>query len=143
MKHTTLIFVGLLFFNFSLIGQTEEKASEASKPAEKQEFIYAEKEPQVLNMGDVAAKIEYPQLARDAGIEGIVIVRVLVDEEGNYEKHKFIEKIHPILSDQVEAHVHELKFSPALQDGKPIKFWVNIPFGFKLTKKKKKLFKRN
>ena len=142
MRHTLLLFVGLLLFTFTLSAQTETEPPESAAKEKKQEFIYVEKEPAILNMSEISSKIGYPQLAVDAGIEGIVRVRVLVDEAGNYEKHKVLEKVHPILSDAVEAHLHELKFSPAIKDGEPIKFWVNIPFGFTLTKKKRKLFKR-
>ncbi|MEL7340987.1 MAG: energy transducer TonB, partial [Bacteroidota bacterium] len=76
--------------------------------------------------------IGYPQIARDAGIEGNVVVRVLVDKRGNYDKHKIITQVHPILTKAVEEHIAKLQFTPAIQGGKPIKFWVNIPFNFKL-----------
>ncbi len=96
------------------------------------DFIFVSEEPQPLNMDDVRKIIGYPDIARDAGIEGQVVVRVLVDEQGNYRKHKMIKKVHPILADAVEKNLHKLKFSPAIQGNKPIKFWVNIPFRFKL-----------
>ncbi|RMG18094.1 MAG: TonB family protein [Bacteroidetes bacterium] len=95
-------------------------------------FIFAEEEPKPINMGDIQKAIGYPQIARDAGIEGVVVVRVLVDELGNYSRHKVINQVHPILTKAVEEHVNKLKFTPAIQGGKPIKFWVNIPFNFKL-----------
>jgi protein TonB len=96
------------------------------------EFIFVSEEPQPLNMDDVRKIIGYPEIARDAGIEGQVVVRVLVDEKGNYRKHKMIKKVHPILAEAVESNLKQLKFSPAIQGNKPIKFWVNIPFRFKL-----------
>ncbi len=96
------------------------------------EFIFAEEEPKPVNMADVQKLIGYPQIARDAGIEGNVVVRVLVDKRGNYDKHKIITQVHPILTKAVEEHINKLQFTPAIQGGKPIKFWVNIPFNFKL-----------
>lgn len=95
-------------------------------------FIFAEEEPQPINMDDIKKLIGYPQIARDAGIEGSVVVRVLVDKKGNYSKHKVINQVHPILAKAVESHVSKLRFTPAIQGGKPIQFWVNIPFNFKL-----------
>ncbi|MCB0855879.1 MAG: energy transducer TonB, partial [Bacteroidetes bacterium] len=95
-------------------------------------FIFAEEEPTPVNMDDIKKLIGYPQIARDAGIEGNVVVRVLVDKKGNYDKHRIINQVHPILAKAVEEHVPKLKFTPAIQGGKPIKFWVNIPFNFKL-----------
>ena len=95
-------------------------------------FIFAEEEPAPVNMDDIKKLIGYPQIARDAGIEGNVVVRVLVDKKGNYGKHRIINQVHPILAKAVEEHVPKLKFTPAIQGGKPIQFWVNIPFNFKL-----------
>lgn len=95
-------------------------------------FIFAEEEPKPVNMGDIQKAIGYPQIARDAGIEGNVVVRVLVDELGRYKRHKIINQVHPILTKSVEKHINKLKFTPAIQGGKPIPFWVNIPFNFKL-----------
>ncbi|GAB4415703.1 MAG: hypothetical protein OHK0039_24490 [Bacteroidia bacterium] len=95
-------------------------------------FIFAEEEPQPINMDDIKKLIGYPQIARDAGIEGSVVVRVLVDKKGNYNKHRIINQVHPVLAKAVEEHVAKLRFTPAIQGGKPIQFWVNIPFNFKL-----------
>ncbi|RMG57162.1 MAG: energy transducer TonB, partial [Bacteroidetes bacterium] len=96
------------------------------------EFIFAEEEPQPINMDDIKKLIGYPQIARDAGIEGSVVVRVLVDKKGNYARHRIINQVHPVLAKAVEEHVNKLRFTPAIQGGKPIQFWVNIPFNFKL-----------
>ncbi|MEZ4826902.1 MAG: energy transducer TonB [Bacteroidia bacterium] len=95
-------------------------------------FIFAEEEPQPVNMDDIRKLIGYPQIARDAGIEGSVVVRVLVDKKGNYSKHRVINQVHPILEKAVTEHIAKLRFTPAIQGGKPIQFWVNIPFNFKL-----------
>ncbi|MEZ4686588.1 MAG: energy transducer TonB [Bacteroidia bacterium] len=95
-------------------------------------FVFASQEPEPINMDDVRELIGYPDIAREANIEGQVVVRVLVDEDGNYQKHKIIKKAHPILAEAVEKHVRKLRFTPAVQGNKPIKFWVNIPFAFKL-----------
>jgi len=95
-------------------------------------FVFAEEEPKPINMADIQKAIGYPQIARDAGIEGSVVVRVLVNEVGRYSRHKVINQVHPILTKAVEEHVGKLRFTPAIQGGKPIKFWVNIPFAFKL-----------
>ncbi|MEM6261832.1 MAG: TonB family protein [Bacteroidota bacterium] len=96
------------------------------------DFIFDAEEPKPVNMDDIRKLIGYPDIAKDAGIEGSVVVRVLVDKYGNYKKHKVIKKVHPVLAKACEKHVSKLKFTPAIQGGKPIPFWVNIPFKFKL-----------
>ena len=97
------------------------------------DLVFVSREPEPLNLNEVSQMIGYPPIAREANIEGMVVVRVLVDTEGKYVRHKLIRKAHPILSEAVEAHVHKLRFSPGLDaDDEPIMFWVNMPFKFKL-----------
>ncbi len=108
----------------SLLAQTEEPDINA--------FVFADEEPKPLNLGDVRQQIGYPEQAIEQNIQGNVVVRLLVDEEGQYIRHKIITSANPILRGAVEDHVAELQFSPARVDGKAIKFWINIPFSFKL-----------
>ncbi|MEM6261248.1 MAG: TonB family protein [Bacteroidota bacterium] len=108
-----------------------------SEPAEEDPPIdmvnFAAEEPQTINMNEVRKMIGYPELAKNNGIEGMVVIRILVDKYGNYKKHKVIKKIHPLLSKACEAHLSKLRFTPAIQGGNPIPFWVNIPFRFILV----------
>lgn len=96
------------------------------------EWIDVDQQPQPVNINDIKDLIGYPQMARDANIQGSVVVRILVDKRGKYQKHKVINQVHPILSKAVEKHISKLTFTPAIQGKNPIPFWVNIPFSFKL-----------
>ncbi|MDP5172207.1 MAG: TonB family protein [Bacteroidia bacterium] len=96
------------------------------------DFVSVEQEPVPVNIDDIKSLIGYPQIARDAGIQGQVVVRVLVDKTGNYDRHRIVKSVHPILDEAVSQQLSKLKFTPAIQGGRPIKFWVNIPFNFKL-----------
>ncbi|WNJ16704.1 TonB family protein [Pontibacter sp. G13] len=97
-----------------------------------QAFIFADEEPIPVNMDEVKQLVGYPPIAKDAGIQGAVVIRVLVDKKGKYKKHIVINSAHPILAKAVEKRIEVLNFSPAIQGGKPIQFWVNIPFTFHL-----------
>ena len=97
-----------------------------------QAFEFADESPRPLNMREIQRTIGYPQVAREAGIEGSVVVRILVDTDGSYLDHKIINSVHPVLDEPVELSLPQLRFTPAVKDGNPIKFWVNIPFNFKL-----------
>ncbi|MEZ4774921.1 MAG: energy transducer TonB [Bacteroidia bacterium] len=94
------------------------------------DFVFVHKEPVAINYMEVSNAIGYPSVAKEAGIEGSVIVRVLVDEHGNYLKHKVISQAHPLLGRSCDSYVNNLYFTPAVRDGQPVKFWVNIPFHF-------------
>lgn len=96
------------------------------------EFVFVDSEPKALNLDSVRNQIGYPQEAISEDAEGTVVVRILVDTAGNYVRHSIVKIVHPALAVAVDEHVGELKFEPAMQGGKPIMFWTNIPFPFKL-----------
>ncbi|MEM6800331.1 MAG: TonB family protein [Bacteroidota bacterium] len=93
---------------------------------------FGSREPEPYNIHNVKMMIGYPQIARDQGIQGTVLRRVLVSKDGTYIKHKLMNSSLKYLTEAVERHIDKLKFTPAVQDFKPIEFWVNIPFNFKL-----------
>lgn len=120
------------FFDGEIEGDGDVPEVVVEKEPDINAFVFAEEEPQPVNLADIQKAIGYPQIARDAGIEGNVVVRILVDEKGNYQRHKILNSVHPILEKAVEDKIAQLRFTPAIQGGKPIKFWVNVPFAFKL-----------
>lgn len=73
----------------------------------------------------------YPELARKAQIEGTVVVKVLVNTQGDVEKVEIL-KSHPLLDDAAIAAARQFKFKPGKQRDKYVKVWVSIPFNFKL-----------
>ncbi len=95
-------------------------------------FIVVDQEPEPINLRDIQKEIGYPEQAREAGIQGNVVVRILVDEEGSYIKHNVLNSVHPLLEEAVVNKIEALTFEPAIKDGKEIKFWVNVPFKFEL-----------
>ncbi|MDX2249074.1 MAG: TonB family protein [Bacteroidia bacterium] len=122
------------FFTGENVELVQETVPEVIRDAEPpiEAFVFAESEPAPINMDEVKSLIGYPQIARDAGIHGNVVLRILVDKRGVYQRHKVINQVHPLLTEAIEAHIAKLKFTPAIQAGKPIPFWVNVPFSFVL-----------
>lgn len=100
-----------------------------------EDYIEVSKEPRPKNIEEIKRLVGYPQIARDAGIQGQVVIRVLVDKQGRYKKHKVVNVIHPILSQAIEKHIDKIQFVPAHKNNNPVQFWVNLPFNFKLLDK--------
>lgn len=96
------------------------------------EYIHVDEEPIPVNLTEVLEKVGYPKEAIDAGVQGRAIVRILVDEEGNYVKHEFMKELHPAISSAINEHVESLTFTPALVNNTQVKYWMNVPFPFKL-----------
>jgi protein TonB len=75
----------------------------------------------------------YPDLAREAGIEGTVRVRVLVAEDGKVLNVSLISSdVTPAMEKAALAAAKRCRFSPAKQRTTPVKAHVMIPFNFRL-----------
>ena len=113
-------------------GEMDSEATtiEETEEPDPNDFVILDREPAPINMNEVKGLIGYPEEAKKEGIIGKVIVRVMVDAEGNYVKHVMIRKVHPLLDDAVEAQLDKLKFTPGTQGGKPVSVWVTLPFTF-------------
>jgi len=75
----------------------------------------------------------YPELARKAGIEGRVIVKVLINTKGDVEKVEVI-KSHPLLDQAAIEAAKQFKFKPGKQRDRYVKVWMTIPFNFRLKR---------
>jgi periplasmic protein TonB len=95
------------------------------------EFIPVEKEP-YIDLVELQKNIVYPELARRAGIEGKVLVRVLVDKEGKPKKHRIEYSDNEQLNDAAVKAIMKSVFTPAIQNDRPVTCWVTIPVTFRL-----------
>jgi protein TonB len=76
---------------------------------------------------------EYPRLARRKGYEGIVVLEVLVDEEGRVgDMRLFRSSKHGILDRAAMASVKKWLFEPGMHGGEPVEMWVRVPIRFQL-----------
>jgi len=91
------------------------------------EFIAVEVNPVPIKKVDPV----YPDLARKAGVEGRVFVKVLVDKEGKVKKAAIMTGP-DIFHEATIAAAMQWVFKPAIQRDKPIAVWVALPFQFKL-----------
>jgi protein TonB len=112
----------------------EEKIEKKEKVVEEKstyQSFEVEKAPECVNLGQVRASMQYPSVARDAGIEGKVTVKVLVGPDGSVIKIGSVSGP-DVFADEVREKSMQLQFTPGLQNGKPVKVWVTVPFSFKL-----------
>jgi len=72
---------------------------------------------------------KYPLAARRDGIQGEVMVEVLVSETGDVEKTEVLSG-DPILADAAVQAAKMFKFKPFFRNGKPVKVWTKMPFDF-------------
>lgn len=73
----------------------------------------------------------YPEMALKTGVEGQVIVRVVVDTNGNVIKANIMKSI-PVLDQAALDAAKKWKFSPGEKDGKKVKVEMLLPVRFSL-----------
>ncbi len=77
---------------------------------------------------------EYPEEARDAKVEGDVVLLIEVLSSGELGEVEVAEEVegHPELTEAALAVVPLWRFEPAKKDGEPVDCKVHIPISFKL-----------
>lgn len=73
----------------------------------------------------------YPQEARDAGIQGVVILEVVIDETGTVGDTKVLRSI-PLLDEPAATTVRTWRFTPTVVNGQPVKVKMTVTQNFTL-----------
>ena len=80
---------------------------------------------------------KYPESARANGISGRVIVRFIVNTQGNTEGATVLKGVDPLLDAEALRVIKLLKgFKPGMQGGKEVDVWYMVPVNFELTETK-------
>lgn len=97
-----------------------------------EDFIAVEEEPKI-DISKLQRFVEYPKMALVSRVEGRVIVKVLVNEDGSVNK-MMVEYTDNILLNQaaLDAIKNYGNLVPAKQNGNRVKCWISIPINFKL-----------
>ncbi len=78
--------------------------------------------------------LKYPDYARRSGIEGQVVIKALINEEGKVVKWVFLESLGFGGCDEAALRaMKRVKWKPAIRSLKPVQDWVTIPFKFRLV----------
>lgn len=73
----------------------------------------------------------YPESAREAGVDGTVLLQALVGKDGRVKDVR-IQKSIPELDAAAVAAVKQWVFKPAASNGRPAAVWVAVPVRFSL-----------
>ena len=91
------------------------------------EYVYVEELPEAVT------KVQpiYPDLAREASVDGTVVVQALVGKDGKVKDTKVVKSVAMLDAAAVTA-VRQWVFKPALSNNKPVAVWVAVPVKFTL-----------
>ena len=98
-------------------------------------FTYVEQMPkESVSMKDhLAHNLHYPSLARNKNIEGRVVVKFVVDEDGAVACPMIVKGIGGGCDEEALRVISEMPcWEPALQNGIPVRVYFTLPIQFKL-----------
>ncbi|MEM8556996.1 MAG: energy transducer TonB [Bacteroidota bacterium] len=107
------------------------------EPEEDEIFIIVEQQPEIIpnNEEGLAALqgcVRYPEMAKRAGIEGMVSLQFIVDERGNVVNPQVVRSLGGGTDEEAIRCVRELRFRPGMQRGRPVKVQFSLPVRFRL-----------
>jgi protein TonB len=105
-----------------------EAPPELPPPVARAEFFTAfDEPPQII----VQVPPEYPDMARMAELEGVVMVQIGVNEFGDVVEAKVVQGVEGLNQAAIEA-VYKWKFKPAKQRDIPVPVRIVVPIRFQL-----------
>lgn len=108
-----------------------QKNEERGMPSDT--YVMVEQMPELIGgMQSIMKNVDYPELAKKAGIEGRVYIQFVVDEDGKVINPRVIKGIGGGCDVEALNAVKQVKFTPGYQDGKPVKVQLSLPVVFKL-----------
>lgn len=97
-------------------------------------FKVVEDLPQIIGgLKSLQEKLYYTEIAKRIGMEGKVIVSAIIDKNGNVIDAEIYKSLFDDLDQIALKAVKELKFTPGMQRGKPVKVQIQIPIHFRLN----------
>lgn len=81
----------------------------------------------------VSNHIKYPSVAQEEDIQGKVVLKFVVLENGSVGDVQILQSLHPACDKEAIRVVKSLpRFTPGKQQGKPVKVWFTLPVRFSL-----------
>lgn len=106
----------------------EAPASDANN---KFEFIAREVDPKPYPGMSVGELVQYPELAKSAGLEGKVIIAAFINKKGIPKNAYIMKGVFESLDQAALNAVNKSRWIPAKNNGKKVAVWVTIPVVFK------------
>lgn len=75
----------------------------------------------------------YTREARRVGVQGNVVLRLLLLGDGKLDRIRVVRRLPYGLTENAIRAACEIKFKPAVKDGKPVAQWVALEYGFRLA----------
>ncbi|MEQ1833876.1 MAG: energy transducer TonB [Candidatus Eisenbacteria bacterium] len=91
------------------------------------DYVFVEELPEAIKR----VPPQYPDAPREAGVQGTVMVQVLVDTHGKVLDTRVVKSI-PGLDEAATDAVKQWAFRPGMANGRPVACWLGVPVKFSL-----------
>jgi len=108
-----------------------EKPDRSSQTALQGDHVDTPPKP-VGGLPAVQESIAYPKMAKEAGIEGRVVVQFVVDKEGNVTHPTVVRGNHKLLNKAALETLKSQTFKPGRKEGEPVPVQMSFPITFRL-----------
>ncbi|MGH7664768.1 MAG: TonB family protein [Gemmatimonadaceae bacterium] len=97
-------------------------------------FEFQVEKPAILAPGQGLPSSAYPDILRNARVEGTVLAQFVVGTNGRADMSTFkvLKSDHDLFTRAVKRHLPDMRFLPAETGGRKVKMWVQQPFTFNL-----------
>ncbi|HEX9659799.1 MAG TPA: energy transducer TonB, partial [Rhodothermales bacterium] len=103
-------------------------------PIEPPIFIIVEDDPKPIGgMEAILQRLEYPEIARKAGIEGRVTVEFVVEPDGSVSNAHVVKGIGGGCDEAAVKAITETPFTPGMQRRKPVRVRMWMPVVFRIA----------
>ena len=90
--------------------------------------------------GDVKAPVlssrvepQYPEAARKARMEGVIILEAIITADGNVEDVRVLKSVNPLLDASAVRAVQQWKYKPATLNGRAVRVYLTVTVTFRLN----------
>lgn len=108
--------------------------SDGEQDNEPEIFVVVEDLPEIIGgVAKLAAAVKYPPIARQAGLEGLVVVKIVVNADGTPSDPEILKSPGSALDSAAIDAVMQQEFRPGRQRGRAVAAYMAIPVRFQLT----------
>ncbi len=102
--------------------------TESSEYPDINDFVPVDEQPAIVKRAPAA----YPELAKQARLEGNVYLKVLVDKDAKPKKAVVFKSDAEVFNDAAIKSAMESSYTAATNDGNPVACWLVVPYSFKM-----------
>ncbi|MDG5765936.1 energy transducer TonB [Balneolales bacterium ANBcel1] len=95
--------------------------------------VYADQMPEIVGgIEELYQHVTYPASARRSRIEGRVVIRFVVDEQGNVLNPEILRDIGGGCGEAAIEAIQSVQFNPGIHNGEPVPVLYSLPVTFRL-----------